>query len=190
MFVSPLTIEILDSFLGELGKRLLKLPQWYTNTPASIVNGLGSARALCLTRKLSFLRKMCSEDHNEAVSSRTLASLSDDLDSICLIRECRDLDNYFLSDFTSVILQREADTCPIQPVINEEILSKDRKLRLAKHEGRPDLSVVVEVEEAIGWPKLWDLALDRRPNCIHGLDQEFCTDSYLSTPCHFAVPTM
>ena len=141
----------------------------YTNTPASIVIGLGSARAMCLTRKLSFLRKMCSEDHNEAVSSRTLASLSDDLDSICLIRECRDLDNYFLSDFTSVILQREADTCPIQPVINEEILSKDRKLRLAKHEGRPDLSVVVEVEEAIGWPKLWDLALDRGPNCIHGL---------------------
>ena len=109
---------------------------------------------------------MCSEDHNEAVSSRTLALLSDDLDSICLIRECH---NYFLSDFTSVILQREADTCPIQAVINEEILSKDRKLRLAKHEGRPDLSVVVEVEEAIGWPKLWDLALDRGPNCIHGL---------------------
>ena len=145
------------------------MPKWYTNTPASIVIGLGSARAMCLTRKLSFLRKMCSEDHNEAVSSRTLASLSDDLDSICLIRECRDLDNYFLSDFTSVILQREADTCPIQPVINEEILSKDRKLRLAKHDGRPDLSVVVEVEEAIGWPKLWDLALDPGPNCIHGL---------------------
>ena len=163
------SLEILDSFLGELCKRLLKLPKWYTNTPASIVIGLGSARAMCLTRKLSFLRKMCSEDHNEAVSSRTLASLSDDLDSICLIRECRDLDNYFLSDFTSVILQREADTCPIQAVINEEILSKDRKLRLAKHEGRPDLSVVVEVEEAIGWPKLWDLALDRGPNCIHGL---------------------
>ena len=62
------------------------------------------------------------------------------------MRECRD----FLSDFTSVILQREADTCPIQPVINEEILSKDRKLRLAKHEGRPDLSVVVEVEQLDG----------------------------------------
>ena len=85
------SLEILDSFLGELCKRLLKLPKWYTNTPASesIVIGLGSARAMCLTRKLSFLRKMCSEDHNEAVSSRTLASLSDDLDSICLIRECR-----------------------------------------------------------------------------------------------------
>ena len=86
------SLEILDSFLGELCKRLLKLPKWYTNTPASIVIGLGSARAMCLTRKLSFLRKMCSEDHIEAVSSRTLASLSDDLDSICLIRECRDLD--------------------------------------------------------------------------------------------------
>ena len=123
--------------------------------------------ASAIMMRMRHIVEMCSEVHNEAVSSRTLASLSDDLDSICLIRECRDLDNYFLSDFTSVILQREADTCPIQPVINEEILSKDRKLRVAKHEGRPDLSVVVE--EAIGWPKLWDLALDRGPNCIHGL---------------------
>ena len=49
--LSQNSIQALDSFLGELSKRLLKLPRWYSNTPASIVIGLGSARALCLTRK-------------------------------------------------------------------------------------------------------------------------------------------
>ena len=109
--LSQNSIQALDSFLGELSKRLLKLPRWYSNTPASIVIGLGSARALCLTRKLNFLKNISSDDHSEMVSSRTLASLSDDIDSICLIRECRDLEQYFHSKFTSAILKQEVDTC-------------------------------------------------------------------------------
>ena len=31
------------------------------------------------------------------------------------------------------------------------------------------MSIVVEVERAVGWPKLWDLALDHGPKCIDGL---------------------
>ncbi len=31
------------------------------------------------------------------------------------------------------------------------------------------MSTVVEVERAIGWPRLWDLALDYGPKCIDGL---------------------
>ena len=44
---------------------------------------------LCLTRKLNFLRKISSVDHSETASSLTLTSFSDDIDSVCLIRECR-----------------------------------------------------------------------------------------------------
>ena len=131
--------------------------------------GLGSARALCLTRKLNFLRKISSDDHSETVSSLTLASLSDDIDSVCLIRECRDLEQHFHSNFTEAILQREADTCPHPRQIKKDILSRDRDLRLAQYEGRADMSTVVEVETAIGWPRLWDLALDHGPKCIDGL---------------------
>ena len=167
--LSQNSIQTLDSFLGELSKRLLKLPRWYSNTPASIVIGLGSARALCLTRKLNFLRKISSDDHSETVSSLTLASLSDDIDSVCLIRECRDLEQHFHSNFTEAILQREADTCPHPREIKKDILSRDRDLRLAQYEGRADMSTVVEVERAIGWPRLWDLALDHGPKCIDGL---------------------
>ena len=45
--LTPNPIKMLNSFLGELSKRLLRLPpQWYCNTPASIVVRLRSARAL------------------------------------------------------------------------------------------------------------------------------------------------
>ena len=93
--LSQNSVQMLDSFLGELSKRLLKLPRCYSNTPASIVIGLRSARALCLTRKLNFLKKI-TDSNSETVSSRTLTSLSDDLDSVCLICECRDLEKFLI----------------------------------------------------------------------------------------------
>ena len=55
--LSKHSLQMLDSFLGELCKRLLncKLSQWYSNTPALVVVRQRSARALCLLRKLNFL---------------------------------------------------------------------------------------------------------------------------------------
>ena len=167
--LSQNSIQMLDSFLGELSKRLLKLPRWYSNTPASIVVGLMSARALCLTRKLNFLRKISIDKYSETLSSQTLRSLSDDIDSVCLIRECRDLEQFFHSNFTSTILQIDADTCPRPYEIKEDLQTRDQDLRLTQHEGRADMSIVVEVERAVGWPRLWDLALDYGPKCVDGL---------------------
>ena len=157
---------MLDSFLGELSK---KLPRWYSNTPASIVIGLMSARALCLTRKLNFLGKISIDKYRETMSSWTLRSLSDDIDSVCLIRECRDLEQFFHSNFTSTILQLDADTCPRPYEIKEDLQTWDQDLRLTQHEGRADMSIVVEVERVVGWPRLWDLALDYGPKCVDGL---------------------
>lgn len=163
------SLQVLDSFLGELSKRLLKLPQWYSNTPASIVAGQRSARALCLTRKLNFLKKISAVESRETLSAQTITSLSDDINSTCLVRECRDLEQYFSTVFTSAILEPNADSCPHPDDIKEEITKRDRDLLLTQHEGRADMTIVVEVERAIGWPRLWDLALDNGAKCIEGL---------------------
>ena len=45
-------IKRLDSFIRELSKRLLKFPQWFSNTPAIIICGLRSTKCMCLCRKL------------------------------------------------------------------------------------------------------------------------------------------
>ena len=162
------SLQLLDSFLGELSKRLLKLPKWYSNTPASIVIGMQSARALCLTRKLQFLRKVAADNRGETVSSRTFMSLSDDIDSVCLVRECRDLECFFEINFTSAILDEDT-SCPHPREIKEEIRSRDRELRLANLAKRVDVAIINEVERNVGWPKLWDLALDYGPRCVDGL---------------------
>ena len=87
----------------------------------------------------------------------------------CLVHECRELKQYFHSNFTSAILQQEADTCPLPQEIKKVILSRDGNLRLEQHKGRADVSIVVEVERQIGWPRLWYFALDHDPRWIDGL---------------------
>ena len=67
------------------------------------------------------------------------------------------------------MLQRDADTCPRPFEIKEDLQTRDRDLRLAQHKGRADMSIIVEVERAVGWPRLWDLALDYGPKCVDGL---------------------
>ena len=114
----------------------------------------------------TFLRKISIDNHSE---SQTLRSLSDDIDSVCLIREYRNLEQFFHSNFTSTILQLDADTCPRPYEIKEDLQTQDQDLRLAQYEGRADMSTVVEVERAVGWPRLWELALDYGPKCVDGL---------------------
>ena len=105
-------------------------------------------------KEIELLQKISAKDTNEVVSAQTLASLSDDINSTCLVRECRDLEHYFGTDFISAILQEGTDSCPHPHEIKEDISSKDHDLLLAKHEGRADMSIVVEVESEIGWPRL------------------------------------
>ncbi len=167
--LSQSSIQLLDSFLGELSKRLLKLPQWYSNNPASIVAGQRSARALCLTRKLNYLKRISANETSVSLSAQTLASLTDDVNSTCLARECRDLERYFGTDFAEAVLLQDTDPCPHSHDIKDEIAARDRDLLLTQHEGRADMSIVVEVERAFGWPRLWDLTLDNGAKCVEGL---------------------
>ena len=90
------------------------------------------------------------------------ASLADDIKTLSVVRECRSLEQHFGVDYT--ILQDDGGSC-----LHQRDTVKDRELLLSKHQGRADMSVVVEVERAIGWPRLWDLALDNGARCIQGM---------------------
>ena len=131
--------------------RLLKLPQWYCNTPASIVVGLRSARALCLVRKLKFLGRITALENSNTLSAQTLLSLSDDISSICLVRECRELEQYFGTDFASALLTQDAGPRPCPRDVKEVIEKKDRSLMLTKHAGREDMAIVAKIESEVGW---------------------------------------
>ena len=40
---------------------------------------------------------------------------------------------------------------------------------LTQHADRADMSIVAEIEREVGWPRLWDLALDNGVKCVDGL---------------------
>ena len=119
--LSQNSIQRLDSSLGEFSKRVLKLPRWYFNTPAS-----GSARALCLTRKLNFHRKFFSVDHSETefwhlfqmISTQSVWSVN--VENWSNISTPISLQQFFNGKLH--------DTCPHPREI--KILSRERDLRV------------------------------------------------------------
>ena len=86
------SLKALNSFLGELCKRALSVPKWYSNTASMIVMDCQSAEACCLTRKLCFLRRITNSSNT--FSSQTLVALLDDIESVCLIQECLELEEH------------------------------------------------------------------------------------------------
>ena len=80
---------------------------------------------------------------------------SDDISSICLVRECRELEQYFGTDFASALLTQDAGPRPCPREVKEVIEKKDRSLMLTKHAGRADMAIVVKIESEVGWPRLW-----------------------------------
>ena len=55
-------ISRLETSLGELAKRILKLPRWASNTAANVVMGWTIVRARVVVQKLNFLHRLVSAE--------------------------------------------------------------------------------------------------------------------------------
>ena len=127
------SLQILNSFLGKLCKRVLRLPKWYSNTASMIVMDCLSDEARCLTRKLCFLCRItdCSSD---TLSSQTLFALSDDIVSVCLNRECLELEEHFSTHsllISSSNSESEKESRPSPRQIKDQIARNDKSLNYA-----------------------------------------------------------
>ena len=72
-------------------KRILKLPKHFSNTAAVTALDWPSMRARLLVRKLSFLKRVADAQADTLVGG-VVRAFSDGLDTLCLARECRDLE--------------------------------------------------------------------------------------------------
>ena len=149
------SLKALNSFLGELCKRALRLPKWYSNTASMIVMDCQSAEARCLTRKLCFLRWIT--DSSDILSSRTLAALSNDIESVCLIRECVELEEHLNTNFTHSLLisssnpeSGEVDR-PSTRQIKDQIARNDKSLLLEKCRKKEDTRLIAEIMRMVSW---------------------------------------
>ena len=151
---------------GEIAKRILQLPKWYSNTAAIIVLGWNSLHSVCTIRKLTFLHRVMTNE--ESICYRAFSAMADDVEALCLVRECRELEERYKSDFTSAILSAQESRDGLEIIRNAQriIKKKDRLLLLCK---ASQYQFVQQIAENVGWNKLWDDALDHGPSVIKGM---------------------
>ena len=159
-----------ECFQGEIAKRILKLPKWYSNSAAIIALGWNSLHSVCTIRKLRFLQRVMTNE--ESICHRAFSALVDNAEALSLVRECRELEERYKSNFTSEILSANepADGLDIIRSALKIINKKDQLLLLQKIS---KYQFVHKIAECVGWKKLWDHALDHGPSVIKGMKKPF-----------------
>ena len=99
-------LERIESFQGELAKRNMKWPRHHSSSAAIVAVGVQSMRSKILERKLGFLRQVL-RSGSRFVSRRVLEALCDDISSLCLVKEYRELEELRGVTFTDKILRGE-----------------------------------------------------------------------------------
>ena len=156
-------MERLEGFQGELAKRVLRWPQHHSNTAAITTLDVRSMKSRMLVLKLDFLRRLLGSDLSK-LGGRAIEAFSDDIESLCLVKECRELEEVFGLHLTDSLLER----CPLtRREVREEILKRDRRMVLLKCQEKAP--VIAEVAERVGWARLWDNVLGYGGKAVRGL---------------------
>ena len=82
-----------------------------------------------------------------------------------VVKECRELEAKYRSDFTSQILNATdptTGTCALKEA-EDHIVREDRALQLQKTSQFSHLNAIAE---SVGWRSKWDQALDHGPSCV------------------------
>ena len=121
-------------------------------------------RARVLIRKLSFLQRLVLGDGSN-LGSRMFRSLTYDVESVNLVRECRELEEVLGTKYTDMILKAEGGGSHPRD-LKKEVMRRDKEQRLDRCSHEDRAPVVAHIARTIGWEKLWDTALDEGPRCI------------------------
>ena len=80
----------LEAVLGKLAKRALRWPKHHSNTATVTTLEMESVRSRLLVRKLVFLKRMM-RDGATGIGAAAMRSMVDDVASLCLVKECKEL---------------------------------------------------------------------------------------------------
>ena len=146
--LTEVLIDKLEAFQGELVKRVLKWPKHHSNTAAITALEMPTMRSRLLVTKLGFLRRVM-ESSSGNFSGRVLEALCDDVESMCLVKECRELEESFGTRHVEALEEMQQ-----QPRRWRQIYQQDgRKVVERCWEKAP---VIIEVARRVGWARLWD----------------------------------
>ena len=117
-----------------------------------------SAKFHLFQRKLTFLRRQVttSAPESNTIGTATTKALADNLESLCLVKECRELDSLFSTNLTNDVLT-ETEFANLTEM-KKTIRKIDREQVLEKCIAKAPL--IAQVVRAGGsWPRLWDCVL-------------------------------
>ena len=90
------------------------------------------------------------------VGVMALKSLIDDPESLCLVKECRDLEDHFGTEYTAQILS-DADSCSVKEM-QKVVCNIDREKSFSRCVEKAPY--IAEITSRGGsWTKIWDSAL-------------------------------
>ena len=150
----------LESFQGEIGRRILRLPKFAANNTVRMALQWPSVRSRVLCIKLGFLLKILNSENS--LSARVFHSLAvSDVEALHLIRQCRFLESSLNTNFTTRILSSHQEIS--FSALKKEIFEVDFSLLLSEASNHASQRYVqaVAASSISSWPKVWDSALEK-----------------------------
>ena len=118
---------------------------------------------------------------SDSLSGCVMLSWGHNVDSMCLVRECRDLEECFGTNFNMDILRMNA--CSAK---DEEENPCLRQVQTCGA-GCKEAPLIVEVAGSVGWASLWDAALDHGWKTVRGVQM---INRAMSHHCHGSQPAI
>ena len=100
----------------------------HSSTAALLEVDVSTIRSRALIVKLRFLQRVMKSDHR-SLSGQMVLACSDDVNSLCVVKGCRELEEHFGTHFTSDILEGRN---LYFKYVKKTILECDRKQLVAK----------------------------------------------------------
>ena len=154
----------LEAFQAELVKRILKWPRHFSNTAALTALEVPTMKCRILERKLGFLRQVIGRE-GRGLSVQVRESFCDEISSLSLVKECKELEEKMMTRYTENILRGEAVE---HRGMREKIKKNDKKIQFSCVQKSP---LIAEVAKDIGWSKLWDTCLSFGEKYTAGLQK-------------------
>ena len=150
-------LQALESFQAELGRCVLKLPKFSSNTVPLLVLNWPTMCGRVLCNKLSFLIRVC-RAKSTSLSTQVFRSVAvSDVTSRSIVKQCHFLDSILDIQFINEVLNN--------PVLflrdlKKRIIEADRLKIMEKSENPPSLFHIFCIARKNKWLKFWDVALE------------------------------
>ena len=159
-FLTDPLLHKLESFQGEVGRRILRLPRCYNNLSVRIGLRWPSFKVLILLRKLTFLANLLSKD-TQCVSSRLFWSLvAEDPLCISLVQQCKEIELSYGTNFWDQCLKTPEIATRTVGKAKTVLLDADWQSTLSVAGSHPSLTYISDESVVNEWCNVWNEALE------------------------------